>query len=63
MTPLLKKHGAAIIWVVTAIAIVAAAWFGKDTEYENAFLYILGAGAILSGVFEVYASMKDKDKR
>lgn len=63
MTPMFKKHGAAIIWVITAIVIVASALLLKGTEYENAWLYILGVGAILSGVFEAYARIKDTDRR
>ncbi len=57
-----KKHWSAIIWVFTAIAIVASALLLKDTEYENAWIWILFAGAILSGVFEVYSQIKDKNR-
>lgn len=55
-----KRHGAAIIWVITAIVIVASALLLKGTEYENSWLYILGVGAILSGIFEAYSRTKDK---
>lgn len=58
----MKKHGAVIIWVITAIVIVASALLLKGTEYENAWIWILLAGTILAGVFDVYIR-RDEEKR
>lgn len=62
MKPTFKKHGAAIIYVITAVVIVASAPLLKGTEYENAWLYILALGFVLVGIFELYSKRKDKDK-
>lgn len=62
MTPIFKNHGATIIYVITAIAIVVSALLLKDTEYENAWLYILALGFVLVGIFELYSIRKDKDQ-
>ena len=58
MTSIFKKHGAATIWVITAIAIVASALLLKDSQYENAWLYILAVGIVLAGGFEFYSRTK-----
>jgi hypothetical protein len=63
MTSMLIKHGAIIISVITAIAILASAYLAKGSEYENAWLIILAVGSVLASVFELYSKTKDEDKR
>lgn len=54
----IKRHGLIIIWGVTAFAIVATAWFGKGTQYENAFFYVLIVGCILAAFWELISKNK-----
>lgn len=63
MTHLFKKHGAIIISLITAIAILATAWLAKGTAYENAWLFILAVGSIITAFFEWYSKKKEADKR
>lgn len=63
MTLTLKKHGAAIIWLITGIAIIVSAILLKDTGYENAWFYILAVGIVLASAFEAYSRIKNKNKR
>lgn len=58
MTSLRKKYGAAIIYGITAVAILASAYLLKGTEYENAWFYLLAVGIILAAAFEVYIRTK-----
>lgn len=54
-----KKHGALIIYIITAIAIIVTALLLKDTEYENVWFYIFAVGSVLASLVEVY-SKKNK---
>lgn len=58
MQSTLKKHGAPIISIITAIATVISALVWKGTEYENTWLYVFCTGLIVSAIFEVYSSRK-----
>lgn len=60
MTPLLKQYGGALLWIICAIAILASALLGKDTRYENAWLYVLAAFFVLQGLWEMYANRRGK---
>lgn len=62
MTPIFKQHGAAIIYVITAIVMVVSALLLKGTAYENAWLYIFGVGFVLAAFWEFYFRKKNKDK-
>ncbi len=62
MSPIFKKHGAIIISVITAIAIIVTAYLTKDSDYENSWFIILAVGSVLAGFFELYSKMKEKDK-
>lgn len=55
MTPLIKKHGAIIISLMTAVFIIASALIFKGTEYENAWLFILVVGSLATAAFELYS--------
>jgi hypothetical protein len=63
MKPMLKNYGAAIIWIATAIAMMATAYLLKGTEYENIWLFLLGVGAVLAAAFEMFVKGRDKGKR
>lgn len=61
MTSFIKQFGPLILAIVGVLAIVATAWFGKDTEYENAFFYVFCIWLILYSIFEVYSKRKGKN--
>lgn len=60
---MLRQFGAAIISIITAIAILATAYVAKDTVYENAWLYVLAVGSVLASAFELYVKNREKNKR
>lgn len=62
MLSTLKNHGAVIIYIITAIAIIVTALLLKNTEYENAWFYIFAVGSVLASLVEVYSKTKDKGK-
>ncbi len=53
MTPLFKKHGMIIFAAVGALAILGTALWFKDTEYENAWLYVFTIWLVLYSALEV----------
>lgn len=55
---LLKTHRMLLLWILVAVAVIAAAWFGKGTEYENIFFAVLPVGVILIALFERNTSTK-----
>lgn len=59
---MVKKHWSAIIYIVTAIAIVASALLFKDSEYENAWVYVMSVGFFLAAALDVYSQIKDRNK-
>ncbi len=59
---MLKKYGTTIIYLTTAIAIVVSALLFKDSEYENAWVYVMSVGFILAAALDVYSQVKDKNR-
>jgi hypothetical protein len=57
---MVKKHWSAIIYIFTALAIVVSALLFKDSEYENAWVYVMSVGFILAAALDVYSQIKDK---
>lgn len=54
MSPFIKNYGAVIIWIMAALTILASAYVGKGTAYENAFFYVLAFWMVVLAVFELY---------
>lgn len=59
---MVKKHWSAVIYIVTAIAIVTSALLFKDSEYENAWVYVMSVGFVLAAALDVYSQIKDRNK-
>lgn len=55
------KHGAVIISLFTALAIIATALLTRDTEYENAWFIVFCVGSVLSAFFEIYSRKQKRD--
>ncbi len=62
MTPFFRSFGGAIISLIAAIAMIATAYFGKGTAYENTWLYIIGVLPIVLTAWEMYVKKKRKDQ-
>jgi hypothetical protein len=60
MTLNAKTSGPIIIALITALAILVCAYLFRGTQYENAWLYILVAGSILTAAFEVCLKKTEK---
>jgi len=58
MPPFLKTYGTILIAIVTVTLTLATALFGKDTPYENAWLYITSFGIAFMAIFEAYTKRK-----
>jgi hypothetical protein len=61
MTPTVKKYGSVVLYLLMAVSIIAAAWFGKDTQYENAWLLVMTIGFFIIAGFELYSRRNNKD--
>lgn len=55
MAPIIKKHGASIAYIITGIVVVVSALLFKNTQYENAWLYIFCVGTVIASILEVYS--------
>lgn len=60
MKQIFRKFGQVPLALVGASAILVAALLGKDTKYENAWLYVFSAWLILYSVLEVSLAKKNK---
>lgn len=58
MMSVFKKYGLAYVFV--GIAAAVSAFLLKDSEYENMWIFVFGAGMILVGIFEVYLKNQKK---
>lgn len=56
--PFLKQYGSVILVLIAAAAMIGSALVWKNTEYENAWLYILCVYLVVQGFWEVYAKRK-----
>lgn len=54
--------GKLLISIVTALAVIASAWWLKDTEYENTWLYIFSAHLFIIAALDVYSAYSKRKK-
>lgn len=55
MAPIIKKHGAFVMYILTGILVIISALLFKNTQYENAWLYIFCVGTVIASILEVYS--------
>lgn len=58
MKPITKEYVTIIMAIIAAAAMIGSALIWKNTEYENAWLYILSVYLIVQSIWEVYANRK-----
>lgn len=56
-----KTYVSLALSLITAVSIIASAYFLKDTAYENSWVYVMSAWLIVNAIFEVL-TRKTKDK-
>ncbi len=56
------KYGMLLILVVAVLAMLGTAWWGKGTELENAWIYILAAYFLISAAVEVFTAYSKRKK-
>jgi predicted membrane channel-forming protein YqfA (hemolysin III family) len=60
-----EKHGMIImiaLSIISPISIIVTALVAKDTEYENAFFYVLAFWLVLLPVLDMYLKKKNKGR-
>ena len=60
MPSFIRKYGLVITSLIVALAMIGIALIFKNTEYENAWLYILGVWLVVQPFWELYLK-RNKD--
>lgn len=61
-TDLMKQRMQVALAILTAAAIIIAAWLTKGTEHENAWLWVIAVYGLISGSIELYVGRKSSSK-
>ena len=62
MTQTAKRNGQILLSVIGAIAIIGTALLTRDTENENAFLYVMATYLVLMAALEVYSTYRRRSQ-
>ncbi len=58
MKQIFKTYAVGIVTVVSVAAIIVVSLIAKDTQYENAFIYLTGLSIVLITFAEIYSKKK-----
>lgn len=61
-TDRMKQRMQIALAILTAAAIIIAAWLTKGTEHENAWLWVIAVYAVISSAVELYFGRKSRNQ-